>query len=143
MSWDVIVYNYNGSPPKDFKNLPDDHKPDPLGPASTVRKTISENLPDVDWSDPTWGIYDSDEFSIEINTGEEDPIESLILHVRGSGDVITAMLQFAIPNNWSLLDISTGKFLDPDNPSQQGWEDFQAHRDKIIDRYSKEDKTNK
>jgi len=58
-----------------MENLPDDHKPDPLGSASTVRMSISQNLPGVDWSDPTWGIYDGDEFLIEFNTGEEDPID--------------------------------------------------------------------
>ena len=135
MSWDVMVCNYNGSPPKDFENLSDDHKPDPLGPASTIRKSISQSLPGVDWSDPTWGIYDGDEFSIEFNTGAEDPINSIMLHVRGSGDAITALLQFANPNKWSLLDFSTGEFLDPENPSQKGWEDFQAFRDKMLDQY--------
>ena len=141
MSWDVLVCNYYGSPPKDMENLPDDHKPDPLGSASTVRMSISQNLPGVDWSDPTWGIYDGDEFSIEFNTGEEDPINSIMLHVRGGGDAIAAMLQFANPNKWSLLDFSTGQFLDPENPSQQGWEDFQAFRDKALDQYRNEDKT--
>ncbi len=141
MSWDVIVYNYKGSPPNDLKNPPDDHKPDPLGSARTVRKLISDNLPDVDWSDPTWGIYDGDEFSIDFNTGDEDPIRSIILHVRGGGDAIAAMLRFANPNKWSLMDFSTGEFLDPEKPSQKGWEDFQASRDKLIDQYRNEDKT--
>ena len=141
MSWDVMVCNYNGSPPRDLENMPDEHKPEPLGQATTVRMSISQSLPGVDWSDPTWGIYDGDEFSIEFNTGDEDPIHSIMLHVRGGGDAIAAMLQFANPNKWSLLELSTGELLDPENPSQKGWEDFQASRDKMIDQYRNENTT--
>lgn len=141
MSWDLMVFNFYGSPPNKFDDLPDDHKHNPLGSAGTVRKSISQYLPGVDWSDPTWGIYDGDEFLIEFNTGEGDPVDSIMLHVRGGGDAIAAMLQFANPNKWSLLDLSTGEFLDPENPSQKGWENFQATRDKVIDQYRNEDKT--
>ena len=141
MSWDVMVCNYNGTPPNNIENLPDDHKPPPLGMTGTVRNSISRYLPDVDWSDPTWGIYDGDEFSIEINTGDEDLIDSIILHVRGDGNAIDAMLQFANPNKWSLLDLSTGKYLDPKNPSQEGWENYKAFRDKALDQYRNEDNT--
>lgn len=141
MSWDVMVFNYDGSPPSDFADLPEDHKPDPLGPASTVREAISKQLPGVDWSDPNWGIYDGNEFSIEFNTGKEDPIDSIMLHVRGGGDAIAAILKFASPNKWSLFDCSSGQFIDPENPSQDGWEGFQEFRDKVFEQYSDEDQT--
>jgi len=133
MSWDVMVFNYHGSPPKDFDDLPDDHKPDPLGPADEVRASVSKYLPGVDWSDPTWGDFVGEGFSIEFNVGNDDPITDMMLHVRGGGDAISAILQFAKPNKWSLLDSSTGDFIDPDNPSQEGWEGFQAFRDKMLD----------
>jgi hypothetical protein len=42
---------------------------------------------------------------------------------------------FAHPVGWSALDCSTSKFLDLDNPSQAGWEGFQAFRDKVIEQY--------
>jgi hypothetical protein len=55
-----------------------------------------------------------------------------MLHVRGSGDALSAMLAFANPNGWSLLDCSTGEFLDPRDPSPEGWEGFQAFRDRVL-----------
>ena len=64
-----------------------------------------------------------------------------VAELLGGGDAIAAMLQFANPNKWSLMDFSTGEFLDPEKPSQKGWEDFQASRDKLIDQYRNEDKT--
>ena len=141
MSWDIMVCNYNGSPPKKFEDLPDDPEPDSLGSADNVRRSISQNLPGVDWSDPTWGTYDSDEFSIEFNTGDEDPMNSIMLHVRGSGDPIAAILRFANPNKWSLMDLSTGEYLDPENPSQEGWKNFQDLRDNVLDQYRNDGNT--
>jgi hypothetical protein len=141
MSWDVMVFNFDGSPPRDFDELPESHKPDPLGPACNVREAISKQLSDVDWSDCTWGIFEGDGFSIEFNTGTDDPIDSIMLHVRGGGDAITAMLRFAIPNKWSLLDCSTGDFIDPENPSQEGWQGFQDYRDKVVEKCRDEENT--
>ena len=62
-----------------------------------------------------------------------------MLHVRGGGDAITPMLQFATPMKWSLFDCSTGEFLDPAAPSQEGWEGFQAFRDKVFEQYREEE----
>jgi hypothetical protein len=132
MSWDVMVFNFGGRPPRSLDELPDDHKPDPLGSLEAVRDLISARLPDVDWSDPTWGIYENDGFSIEFNIGNDDPVDSIMLHVRGDGDPISSLLQVANPNQWTLFDCSTDQFLDPNNPSQQGWQDFQTFRDQVI-----------
>src|SRR5262245_32541772 len=131
MSWDVMVFNYGGKPPSPDR-MADAPPVGPLGPAAQVRKRIAAQLPGVDWTDPTWGLYDGDGFSIEFNTGNDDPIDSIMLHVRGGGDAIPAMLTFANPNGWSLLDCSTGEFLDPTNPSSEGWVGFQRFRDKAL-----------
>ena len=130
MSWDVMVLNYGGklSPAE----MLDAEPVGPLGPAAQVRRRIAKHLPGVDWSEPEWGLYEGDGFTIEFNTGSDDPIDSIMLHVRGGGDAIAVLLKFAKPNGWSLLDCSTSEFLDPQNPSAEGWEEFQAFRDKAI-----------
>jgi hypothetical protein len=130
MSWDVVVFNVRGKTPSLEQFEQSDCEP--LGPAAEVHQRISALLPGVDWSDPTWGIYEGDGFSIEFNVGKDDPIESMMLHVRGGGDAIAAITRFARPQGWSALDCSTGEFLDLENPSQAGWEGFQAYRDKVI-----------
>jgi hypothetical protein len=130
MSWDVAVLNLGGElPPADAAEA---EPVGPLGPAAQVRRRIVKHLPGVDWSESRWGIYKGDGFTIEFNTGDEDPIDSIMLHVRGGGEAIAALLQFANPNGWALLDCSTSEFLDPENPSIEGWEGFQAYRDKTI-----------
>jgi hypothetical protein len=141
MSWDVLVLNYHGSPPANIDEMAAAPNPDPLGEASTVRDAISRHLDGVDWSDPTWGVYFDEGYSIEFNVGHEHSVDSIMLHVRGGGDAISAMLQFAQPNNWSLFDCSTSKFIDPENPSQEGWEGFQTYRNKIVEHYRNDTET--
>jgi hypothetical protein len=128
-----MIFNLRGSSPPPIDQLQESDV-SPLGAAANVRQRISELLPGVDWSDPTWGIYDDDHFSIEFNVGEKDPIDDMMLHVRGGGDAISAILKFVRPQAWSALDTSAGEFLDLVNPSQAGWEGFQAFRDGAIKR---------
>ncbi len=132
MSWDVMIFNTRGKTPPSIEEFQESDC-ESFGAAAAVRQGISMILPGIDWSDPTWGIYDGDGFSIEFNVGSEDPIESIMLHVRGGGDAISAITSFARPLGWTALDCTTGELLDLDNPSQVGWENFQAFRDKVID----------
>jgi hypothetical protein len=127
-----MVFNFGGRAPS-FDELSDGTlEPLPLGPGDAVRAAISNALPGVDWTDPTWGLYGGNGFSIEFNTGDGPILDGIMLHVRGGGDAIAAMLTFALPNQWSLLDCSTSEFLDPASPSQAGWEGFQAYRDSLF-----------
>jgi hypothetical protein len=141
MSWDVLVMNYHGAPPADVDEMAAAGEPDPLGAAAAVRAAISQHLDGVDWSDPTWGLYAGEGYTIEFNIGDEETVDSLMLHVRGGGAAIPALFCFAQPNNWSLFDCSTSEFLDPEDPSHEGWEGFQALRDKVVDRDAAEDET--
>jgi hypothetical protein len=138
MSWDVMIFNLRAKTPPPLEQLQESDF-DPLGPAVDVRQRISALLTGVDWSDPTWGIYEGDGFSIEFSVGNDDPIAHMCLHVRGGGDAIAAIIRFARPLGWSALDCSASEFLDLDNPSQAGWEGFQAYRDRVIKQYRGED----
>jgi hypothetical protein len=137
MSWDVMVFNTRGKVPPSLAEFQESDC-EPLGPAAEVRERIAALLPGVDWSDPTWGLYAGNGFSIEFNVGDDDPIDNVMLHIRGGGDAIAAIVMFARPLGWSALDCSTSEFLDLDHPSQEGWEGFQAFRDKIIKKYRDE-----
>jgi hypothetical protein len=140
MSWDVVAFNYDGSPPADTEEMGEFPDPQPLGDAATVRDAVSRHLQGVDWSDETCGSYDGEGFSIEFRIlGDEDPVTALMLHVYGGGDAIAALLQFGAPNKWSFLDCSTNAFIDPADPSQEGWEGFQEYRDKMVDDYRGDD----
>jgi hypothetical protein len=113
--------------------FPDDpaYEPPALGSGDEVRVRISAHLPGVDWSVPTWGLYAGDGFTFELSVGPEEPVVSFAVHVRGNGDPIANLLQFAVPNGWHLIDWSTGEAIDPALPSYAGWHGWQAYRDRI------------
>ncbi|MFL5733038.1 MAG: hypothetical protein ACJ78Q_07525, partial [Chloroflexia bacterium] len=75
MSWDVMVFDFNGPPP-DLNEAPPDYQPPVMGSAAQVRERISAHLPGVDWSDPTWGDYLGEGFTIEFNMGRRETIDS-------------------------------------------------------------------
>jgi hypothetical protein len=102
-----------------------------MGSGDEIRQRISAQLPGVDWSTPTWGLYAGDGFTFEFSVGPEEPVTNFAVHVRGGGDTITDLLRFVLPNNWHLVDWSTGEFIDPASPSSAGWEAWKAYRDKI------------
>jgi hypothetical protein len=68
---------------------------------------------------------------IELNIGRADPVESVMLHVRGSGDeVLPVIHKIAALLNGRPVDISTMEFLEPTDTT--GWHDFQAFRDRAV-----------
>ena len=134
MAWDVLIFNLRGASPSSLDDLKESDV-FPLGPAMQVRQRISTLLPDVDWSEPEWGIYGDDGVSIEFNIGNEELVENMMLHVRGDGDAISVIGRFVPSLGWKALDCSTSEFLDFQNPSEEGWKGFQAFRNKIIDKF--------
>jgi hypothetical protein len=141
MSWDVLSFNYHGAPLKNIALSSDEDGPDMLGSAEDVRQAIANALPDVGWSDPTWGMYLGDGFTFEFSTGKGDPVTTIMVHVRGDGDPIPSLLRAAVPNQWSLFDCSTSEFIDPNDPSQEGWTGFQQFREQIGREYRDKDET--
>ena len=132
MSWDVMVFHLRDKP-QSLDDLREEAML-PLGPAAQVREAISSVLSGVDWSDCTWGLYGGNGFSIEFNVGKEDPIQNMMLHVRGGGDAVSDIMKLVLANAWIALDCSTSEFLDPAAPSNEGWVGFQKYRDQIFKR---------
>jgi len=134
MSWDVLVLDLAGAAPSEV-DFGADFKPHSMGNAGEVRARISRHLRAVDWSDPTWGVYEGDGFSFEFNMGKEAEASSFMVHVRGGGDAVASLMRFVAPNGWSLFDCTTGEFIDAANPSDEGWKAFQGFRDTVIKGY--------
>jgi hypothetical protein len=85
MSWDIIVMDL---PPglKSVAELPKDFKPRPLGQRSDLIKKISAIFPNIDFSDPSWGILKADGCYIEFSMGPHDEVKDFGLHVRGGDE---------------------------------------------------------
>lgn len=129
MSWDVMVMKYEGRILCDVEEM-DEAEQLPLGTNEEVREAVSKYLPGVEWSSPYWGNYAGGELEFELIISEdEEPVEALTVSIHGRGDAIQTLLQFSKPNGWSLFDCSTSEFIDPENPSYEGWEGYQELRD--------------
>jgi hypothetical protein len=85
---------------------------DPLGSTAAVRSLLSRVLPSIDFSDPTWGILDADEYSIEFSIGAEEPCTSLMLHVRGPEEAIVPIKAVCNETGWKAYDCSDGELID-------------------------------
>lgn len=133
MSWDILLMPVPAGF-RSVRDIPSDWQPLPLGPRSEVVAGISAVRPDIDWSDPTWGMLGGEGFSIEFSTGREDPVQSVMLHVRGGGDVIPLIAEICERNRWRAIDCSSGEFMDFGEESAQSWRDWQAYRDRVVGR---------
>ncbi len=127
MSWDLSVDAPSGS----------------MGTPEEVRKKIADVFSFVDWSDPSMGVvqeagytleFSFDDFEDEEDEGEAAaagaPVAGFMICVRGGGEPLLKIVKLCKANGWSLGDTGSGEEIDLDNPSNQGWKDFQAFRDK-------------
>lgn len=105
MSWGIVLLKVpNGV--KSLSELPKDYSPLPLGTLDDIFDMLKALLPDIDFSDPHWGVLATGTYSIEFNIGNEDPVESIVLSVRGAVlDTIEEICQMA---SWQAFDTLTG-----------------------------------
>lgn len=137
MSWDVVVMKYR-EPPPPVAELPSDFAPEPLGTTATIRAAIDAAFPNVDWSDPVWGIFDLGGFSLEFVIGEAESTNSFSVYVRGTGDPISPLLRLARDNGWYVLDMQIPEWFHHCSDPSASWHRFQGWRDRVLDRNPEE-----
>ena len=130
VSWDVSLMSL----PTDAASiivLPQDVIPAPFGSRAEVVSKLQRAAPAGDFSDPAWGHINGAGFSIEVNIGEDDPVESIMLHVRGSDDAIGAIAAMVAELDVRAIDVPEGEFLDFDTAANSlaAW---RAFRDRVV-----------
>ncbi|MEU6159444.1 hypothetical protein [Streptomyces sp. NPDC047130] len=128
MSWDVLLIRLpHGT--TSLTELPPGGPP-PLGRRDELHARIRGAFPDVNLTDPSWGELGGDGWSMELNMGDKDQVDTLMLHLRGGGDdAVSAVLRLAGALDCHAYDTSTDDLIRPDGPN--GWRAFQAYRDGI------------
>ncbi|WP_435132688.1 hypothetical protein [Actinacidiphila sp. bgisy144] len=131
MSWDVLLLRLPAHITS-VGEVPDDYTPPPLGRRKDVLATVSKAVPEADLSDPSWGELLGSGWSMELNIGSKDPINSIMLHIRGSGDdVLVSVFRVAAALDCRVLDCSEGDLITQEGTS--GWRAFQEFRDRVVD----------
>lgn len=75
----------------DVSRLPGDFEPSPLGNHNDLIAAIQAVAPMADFSDPSRGQIVTADFVIEVSLGKEEPVDSVMLHVRG-GDAAIGLI---------------------------------------------------
>ncbi|MFI9617244.1 hypothetical protein ACIHCM_37320 [Streptomyces sp. NPDC052023] len=129
MSWDVLLLRLPDNVTS-VHEIPGDHASSPLGRLHDVLAAVAKAVPDADLSDPTWGELLGPTWSMELNIGDEDPVDSIMLHIRGSGDdVLAPVFRLAETLGCKVLDCAEGDLITAGQTS--GWQAFQQFRDRV------------
>ena len=130
MSWDISLFNAPSG--MTIEEIPQDYDPAPLGSVAEILDRLQATFVELNLSDPTWGDLVRPGCVIEFNIGREDPVESIMLHVRGGGDdAVQVVRETAHALGCRAFDCSSGDFIE--DGGSDGWADFQAFRDSVID----------
>jgi len=114
--------------------VPDDFRPTrPLCTHAELVAKIQAIAPETDFSDPAWGVLDGDGFSIEFNVGTDDPVEQMMLHVRGADGALGVIRELATSLGRPAIDCSAGDLINFDSPdAAAGFRKWRAYRDRIV-----------
>jgi hypothetical protein len=133
MSYDLFVQNL---PPdaKTLEDIPSDFKPASIGERSLIIEKIKVAVPDADFSDPSWGRIQGDDWSIEINMGANEHCSGFAIHIRGGAGafgVVEAILQAL---KLRALDPQAGGFFVAGPEATDSFNRWRAYRDQVVNR---------
>jgi hypothetical protein len=134
MSWDVLLLNV----PANMTSLSDGELPEEftftLGSHSNVTAALDEAIPEIQHLDSAWARVRNNDFSIEIQLGNEDPVPAIVLHIYGEGnDIITIIEAICLNTGWRAFDTSTDRFIDFTIAPTEGFDKYKAYKNKIKD----------
>ena len=112
-------------------DLPDGFEPRPLGSRNDLITAIRSAAPTADFSDPSWGQIAAGDFSIEVNMGTDEPVGSVMLHVRGGDGAIALIAEILDRLNARTLDIQTGQVFE-ETAAATSLAAWRSYRDRII-----------
>jgi len=133
MSWDIFVQDL---PPdaKSVADIPSGFRPESIGKRSMIIEGIKELVPTADFSDPTWGLIDGEDWSIEISIRPEEDCRGFVFHVRGgdaAAGTVAAILQHL---QLRALDSQTGGFFVAGADAVESFRKWRIYRDKLTNR---------
>lgn len=130
MSWDILIMILP-SAARSAREIPDDFKPGTLGFRSELISKIRAAAPPADFSDPSWGHVATPDFSIDFNIGQEEIVDSIMLHVRGGGAAVGFVADLLNHLDLRAIDCQSGDFFEPSSAAESmaAW---RSYRDRVI-----------
>jgi len=131
MGWDVQIVRIRGNlrPLASLQN--DDFLP--LGDLAAVRCVFQSACPAATWSNPLWALYYGDGLDVEIDLQYVESSNSVGLCFHGKRNPIPWLLTLTEKHGWLTVDLSSGELVDPNDPTNEGWEGWRDLVDGIHD----------
>jgi hypothetical protein len=140
MSWDVYFCKF-GETYINAESIPNNAEPLVLGSLEEIHLAVSRVFEDTDWTDSSWGNWESPHGSIEFNIGSDLEVDSFMLHVRASDSVVAKIVELAKQNGWQALDCSTGAMLEQSENPEAGLQGWRNYRDQILNKTKEQPKS--
>ncbi len=136
MSWDILVLNF---PPdiKLFEDLPEGFAFTALGKRADLIAKILEVAPSADFSDPSWGSLQGENWDIEINLGKEEETDSFMFHVRGGDGAVGAVGTILDHLGLRAYDIERQGFFVADADALKSFQTWRSYRDHVAERLNR------
>lgn len=91
-----------------------------------------EVFPNSSFSDPSWGLLNGPDYSIEVNLGKKEVIEGFALHVRGGSELVSKVVLLLLEHLCLRgIDPSANEILTP-TCDPEGFRRWKAYRDRIF-----------
>jgi hypothetical protein len=132
MSWDIFVQDFPSSA-KTVEEIPDDYKPPVIGKRSEIIDRIVEIVPIVDFSDPSWGVIEGRDWSIEVNIGSHEACEGFVLHVRGGDAAAGAVGVILEQLGLRAIDSQSGRFFVAGEEAVRSFREWKRYRNDIVE----------
>jgi hypothetical protein len=130
MSWDIFVQELP-SEAKTVADIPSNFRPSVIGKRSEIIDSIIGVIPTADFSDPSWGLIEGQDWSIEVNLGQEEDCDGFGLHVRGGDATVGAVAAILRRLNLRALDSQTGEFFATNESAVESFRQWRKYRDQV------------
>jgi hypothetical protein len=130
MSWDIFVQDL----PRNAKcvaDIPADFVPSSLGKRSTIIEKIKQVIPSAEFSDPSWGQIEGNDWSIEVNMGDNEDCDGFVFHIRGENTAIGVAAAILQHLGLRALDSQTGEFFVGGADAEESLRKWRAYRDHL------------
>lgn len=133
MSWDIFVQDL----PREasvVSEIPNDFVPKPLERSrAQIIAAIRELEPQADFTDPSLGKITGPGYTIDVNLGDTEVVQSFAFHAYGGGQAARVIARVLESLGLRALDpgSETGFFEDP--TSEQSFENWQEYRDRVVE----------
>lgn len=111
MSWDVLFQDLPNNI-QSFDQIPRDFKPQNLCSRTYYEEMIRSLFPEINSDDRFWMILENENYSIEFNSGQEENLDSIMLHIRGNEKSIEVIQKICDYSGWKAIDCTAGDFID-------------------------------